>query len=297
MWHRSMDLYYSVVLLDIVFSCVNNCINMIFEPPKQLKQTYYRCQDRFEIDNIIDMYDEGIQYGVCLISGKELLIYIITVNPLAVNYLDATMDCNIKLIKKSEIRLKNKHKKGGQSSARFGRIADAIRDNEVEEAANDIVEAMMYDNHTKCKIVKLIVGGFGPMKDDIVVTQIFKQYMTKYLFKIVTTNEINSNSAKNILLQLLEEISHNDIIKIDREIDELLQTKIDLLAFSEIECIPLLEEQRLKKLYVSDTIPALDHIIELDHKKIIIITKSDRVRMMGGCIGVKLYYEETSNIE
>ena len=235
------------------------------------------------------MYDENVIYGVCLISGKELLVYTVGVNPLSASYLEPEMDCDVKLVKKSAIRLKNKHKKGGQSSVRFGRIADAIRDNEVEEAACDVVEALMYDNHTKCRVKKLIVGGFGPMKDDMVTTSHFKQHLGKYLYKVVTTDDMSGKGACSNFVPLLREMEMQDDAQVDEEIRELLQCNADLLAFGKIECEPLLTDKKLKKLYVcSDEGVAMN----LGGGGCVIITGSNLVKSMGKWVGVRLYVED-----
>jgi peptide subunit release factor 1 (eRF1) len=267
----------------------------IFEPPKKLNKMYYRCQDKFELDSIIDMYDDGIQYGVCLISGDELNIYILNVNPNSQDYLDDKMDCDIKLLKSTSVNRPNSHNKGGQSAPRFGRINKSIIKKCADEFASDIVSTYMYDNHTKCLITKLIVAGNGEMKNDVCQTPIFRQHMDKYLFRIITINDMESVSIKNILLSLLNDIDKNDISKIDKDIDNLMQTNIDYLVFSENECLPLLECNKLKKLYVNIDMVNDDDVKDklniYSKKNNIIFAKSDKLRMYGGWIGIRLYLE------
>lgn len=248
---------------------------------------YYRCQDRFDLDLIFDMYDDNNvntkKYGVCLISGKELLIYSIEVS--------SAHSYNVNLLTTDKIRLVNKHKKGGQSSARFGRIADSIRDNEAEETAHTIVSTLMYDNHTKCHITKLIIGGFGPMKDDVVQTQHFQQHLSSYLHKIITipSSSMNGEGAKSILLPLLEEINYSSIKHIDNIIDDTIRINPDLLVFSREECMPLLMDNILKHVYISNDFSSDLPPLTTKQKECVTITKSNKVKSMGGWVGVRLY--------
>ena len=57
----------------------------MFEPPKQLKYMYYRCDTKFHLDTILDMFDDDNTYGLCLISGEDLLIYLVSISGQQIN--------------------------------------------------------------------------------------------------------------------------------------------------------------------------------------------------------------------
>lgn len=127
------------------------------------------------------MFDDDNVLGVCLISGKDLFIYRVTISG---SHIDST------LVKKLDIMLVNKHNKGGQSSARFGRIADIIRNKYVTITAETIVPTFMYDNNTKCNVSKIILAGPGDMKREVANEQLFEQFLSKYLYKIINIRHV-----------------------------------------------------------------------------------------------------------
>jgi peptide subunit release factor 1 (eRF1) len=222
-------------------------------------------------------------YGICLVSGKELMIYLICVGK-------SHIDC--KLIKSLDIRLINKHNKGGSSSARMGRIADNVRIDAVKKISSMIVETYMHDNHTKCKIGKLIMAGPSIMKRDVIDTEIFQKYMNKILFKTINTNDFDSSSAQIIIESILPEMQADDIKIMDEEINNLVLYESENLAFGQFECIEILKENNISKLYVNDIDDdtkeyLLNYQKEKDIK--IIFTESQILKLYAGWIGIKKY--------
>jgi len=270
---------------------LNSCL--IFEPPKKLNSFYYRCEKKFELDLIIDMYEDGSKFGVVLVSGDELQIYLITINLNKEN-----RNYETKLLKTRKFELPNDHGHGGQSQKRFERNTEIMRKYYVKELSNDIVNAYCYDNHSKSLISKLILAGNGQMKYDISQSDVFKQHLSKYLFKIVNVNEFESNTAKNILIDIIQEIEHTDLSSINMEIDELVRTNSDLLIFGENECLSNLFEHKIKKIYINiDCIDnkLKDKLLEFKKQKkniSIILTKADRLKTYGNWLGVKWFNDE-----
>lgn len=104
-----MDLSYAQEKLKLVFSGYNNSSILVF-PPKKINKSYYRCDNHFHLDTILDMYNESSSnYGIVLISGKEYRCYILNI-------------CNtykeFKLVNYDTANLPNNHNKGGSSSGR-----------------------------------------------------------------------------------------------------------------------------------------------------------------------------------
>lgn len=191
------------------------------------------------------MFEDGLKIGVCLISGKELLIYI-------VSYAGEHIEYNV--IKKVDIVLPNKHNKGGSSSGRFGRIVQIVRNNYVDVIVDHIIKAYMIDNNTKCLVPNIILAGPGPMKTDVSNTDEFKQYFTKYLHKIIPTDSVSDNTIYEIVPKIIDEITHKNIMSVDEEINALVQTNYDNLSFGYVECIELIKENNIKKIFINEKV-------------------------------------------
>ena len=199
--------------------------------------------------------------------------------------------------------LTNKHNKGGQSSVRFGRIADIIRDKYVTIIAKTIVSTFMYDNNTKCNISKIILAGSGDMKHEVANDQLFKQFLSKYLYKVINANNFDGAIALSIVSNIIDDIQADDIKKIDDEINDLVQNNNEMLSYGEEMSLHLIEtEKNIKKLFVYKSLLSQDMKDKLlQYKEIlkmdIILTESAVLKMYGGWIGVKNTKSELTKSE
>lgn len=260
----------------------------MFEPPKKLKLMYYRCNVKFCLDSIIDMFDDEDNYGLCLISGEELFVYIASVSGQRID---------IKMVDKENIELETRTRRGGSSSGRYGRINDKAKKFNKTEFTEIIVKSYMTENHTKCKIKKLIMAGPTDMKKEISETPLFQQHLQKYLFKFVNTNGIHQTTAHDVMEQILLEIKYADVKEVDEEIGKLIENEYDSVTIGEIECEEYILKANIKKLYVCKSQISNDQDIcmMLDKAKLeikgltIIFSESSTLKTYGGWVGVKKY--------
>jgi len=101
-------------MVSLVFSDGDHGCRLI-EPPQPIKRFYYRCDNKFHIDQLLELYEDPKHYGLIYVSGSELIIY-------SVHTVGAELR-NTVLYKKS-VKLQKSQKKGGQSAARIGRLHD-----------------------------------------------------------------------------------------------------------------------------------------------------------------------------
>lgn len=290
---QKMALCYALESLKRVFSNSDiknfrNGLTFMFEPPKKLKMGLYKCDKKFHLDPILDMYDDENSIGVCLISGKDLFIYKSTIS-------GTHITCD--LLKSIDIRLTNKHNKGGQSSVRFGRIADIIRDKYVDIITETIIATLMYDNNTKCLITKLIIAGNGEMKNNVIATHDFQQIMKKYLYKVINTSDFDENTAYNITKDLMYDIVADDVATIEIEINQLIDQDNDLLGFGKNESQRLLNVGNVTKIFINKSTlspPEKDELLILREKtKIeILFTESHLLKLFGDWLLIKKYKEQ-----
>jgi peptide chain release factor subunit 1 len=261
-------------------STVPSSTALLLEPPKKLMAAYYKCDSKFHLDSILEMFEEEEKIGVCLISGKELIIYTLTLSGSHVDY---------NVIKRVDIILANKHNKGGQSSNRFGRIVQIVRNNYVDIIVDNIISAYMCDNNTKCLVSNIVLAGPGEMKKNVSETAQFKQYFSKYLHKILPTDTFHDKTIYEITDDIIHGVKCNSVKDIDNEINNLIQYKYDSLTFGESECIQGLKENNIKKLFVNKCEVSDDVKLFENSKTEIIMTSSNILKTYGNWIGVKWY--------
>ena len=229
------------------------------------------------------MFDDGIKYGVILISGKEYAIY--QVNQTGTHF-------EYKLLLNKNIHQPNKHNKGGQSSVRFERIRRNVHSHFVDQIAEDAIKVLMTNNNTECIISKLIVGGSAEMKTEVKQSELFKQHLSKYMINTVNTTDVSEKSAEYAISMSIDESELNDKKKIDAEIDTLMFSSGDLLAYGESECLSMLTENLLQKLYVENSVVTdeiKDYLItfRLTNKTNILFVKSDKLKLFNGFLGIR----------
>jgi peptide chain release factor subunit 1 len=263
-------------------------VTVLLEPPCKISKSYYRCSDKFNLDDILGMYDDESNIGVCLISGDKIIVNIVKIinNELYVEQLN----------KKNIMRIK-KHKKGGQSAQRFGRIADSDKEKCVKKFSETIVENYMYDNHTKCKIDKLILAGPGEMKNFVSKNNHFDQHMNKILFKITNTREFDDdtvNMVKQLVKIMLNDMISSDTKGIDNKITNMIEINSDILSFGEHECKNDIELNNIKSIYVNKNNISEDdrnmlEIFREKHNISLFFTESNLIKMYGNWIGIKRF--------
>lgn len=284
-----MVLSCALVLQKRIFSPILSQYNqssILFEPPKPLKYMFYRCDVKFHLDTILDMYEDDDYYGLCLISGEDLVIYLVTISS------DNRID--IKKLNSENIELQTRTRRGGSSSGRYGRINDKAKNYNKILFTELIINAYMYENHTKCKIKKLILAGPTDMKKEITDTSLFQQHLQKYLFKIVNTNGIHQTTADEVMGNILGEIKYADVKQVDNEIEKLVQYQYDSLLIGKTECEEFIKENNIKKLYICKSgIQYNEEVLSIiDNLKTIIpviFSESTILKTYGGWVGIKKY--------
>jgi len=121
----------------------------VIEPPKPIQIYYYRCDQNFHLEPLLDMLREKGSYGILVIDGTEA-----TIATLRGQALD--------IIKNVSSGIPGKHRAGGQSARRFERLREAEVNEyykRVGRHANDIFLPIS-------DLKGVIIGGPGPTKND-----------------------------------------------------------------------------------------------------------------------------------
>lgn len=216
------------------------------------------------MDYLLEMYQDKIEYGIVMVSGKEFRIYVSSKHGSYVSH---------KIYCKETITLQKHQKKGGQSALRFSRT----RDEKEQVYIRKILEKMVsvYEEH---KIDHLIVAGCAGMKDLLVKESMFQQYFQKILLKCLVTNEIsdatihqiyNDNTELFLTKQETLERKYQDII------NKLMIADSDKLLFGVKEIHNGINECSIKEIVMSDTY--LDDIIIKNYECTKIIIKDTKL--------------------
>ena len=266
-------------LISSIFS--SDCY--LFSPPNPLKKFYYKCDRKFHLDDLIELYNEYDDYAIILISGKRTEYYLYSTN-------------STKFLKGIDEELPNQHKTGGQSAQRFGRI----RDEKIGWYAKKVVELMtkFYVKNGKFQHKGIIIAGPAEMKNLVCNHELFIKYFTKYLQKTLTISEINDQSILQVIQMsidiLTSESEENNLItQFESKLSDPKQ--IDLLVFGSNEVITAFKQGLLKEIYINDGYDQKDAMIKSVTKtKINVIRTINFSKKYGDLVGIR-YFSSTES--
>lgn len=216
----------------------------IIEPQLTNKMFYYNCGAKF-ITDIFESYYDDYNGTVIFIDGKECFIYKFN-NSIG----------NFEIFNHFDSRITNKHNKGGQSSVRFGRIADNICDKYIITIIKNLNKLSKFNNWIFGS--KDIIDDLFERKNEIIV----KINNGSYL-------EFNKDTIKDVrkwISYMKQEEYYDDICK---KILEYIDLNPDLLDFEiyMINCIEKYEYIILTPQHpFYDKIENSDKIIKLSQK-------------------------------
>ena len=240
----------------------------IFEPPKPIKRSYYRCDVRFHIDDILDMYNDYNDDGIVYIDGKTCSLY-----KHNNGYYTKVFD--------SDIRLIGKFKNGGQSQNRLMRIREENRDYFISETIENVIKTFYDKKNSECKVVNLIVYGPGNLKSDIIKSKLLKQYFNN--IHELTLNFMDYDKVSEFINNIDDP---SEKIHID-DITQLIDTADDKLVFGD-DIWKLIDECQLAKIYIHNTILKINDM-KLKYSPDIIKLSSNKIMQYGGIIGIKWF--------
>ncbi|AEX61374.1 peptide chain release factor ERF1 [Megavirus vitis] len=265
--------------------CVFNSNCILLRPHHTVKKFFYKCDKKFYVDDIINMFNNYQDYAIVLISGKKTQFYTHNIH-------------DTKLIKTLTETLPNQHKTGGQSAVRFERI----RGEKIHVYIKKILDNMIqfYTSNGKFRLTGIIIAGPAELKDLVIQQDIFNTIFKQYLSKTLTISEILDNSIHKVIT-LSQDIldtnlnnDHNLLNKLHNIIQDPRQ--ISLLVFGNDDIELHMNRGELKEIYVFHEYPNINYILNLNYKTIIHVIKSKYfVNQYGYLVGIKYYHINNEN--
>lgn len=264
-----------------MFSVLNSDGAILFEPLKKISKSFYVCDKRFHLDSILEMYKEEHVNGIVFVDGESYSFYIVFKSG---DHMES------KKILSDDVDLAKRHRKGGQSSVRFSRLADISENNYITKLSELIIQTYMSNNNTKYLIERLIIAGPSKKKFLLAENAVIQQYFSTKL-ELITTNVLNDQTIFKIINQSKSIFDTQRIgqeTKITEEIQNLIVTNPDILVFGQNEINEGYQNHELQKVIINDSNTDLE-LKENDICQIIKLT-SDKLKELGfEYVGIKWY--------
>lgn len=247
---------------------------------------YYRCSKRFVLDQIVDMFSVEIRYGIVLIAGNGYMFY---------DLVKTGTHVEINLLKDKSVKLQNKHKKGGSSAGRYGRIRDGNELQYIKKVSERMIDTFM-TNRIRLNVKALIIAGPAEKKRKVVELSETQQLLGKHIIKIVDTAEIGENVVWEVYEKCLNELAvdeEKDALKLINQIKDTMLEFPEQLAFGLSEITDGLKLCTLEKILISSDLcqDTKNTIYELNtYNCLIIESNPNNFKSIGiDMIGIKWY--------
>lgn len=221
----------------------------ILYPTEKIKKFIYKCDKKFHLDQIIDYLqvetkqetEKKNEFGIILVSGKLCQFYRISKI--------GGKNLKTELLSSFEETLPNKHRRGGQSSARFGRIHDQTVERYIKKIVQQVEKT--YSENGQIKI-QLIFAGPADIKN-----RVAEFFVKKVSTQILDTAEIHVTQTIESILENVEKsgwIYKFMSASTDQAIEkfnDLLIRNSDFLVFGEKETKACYDQGQLDYLFLA----------------------------------------------
>lgn len=203
-------------------------------PPEPIDIQAYRCDSKFFLEPLERLIEIKDVYGVVVLDGKDATLA----------YVKGTV---INILKRVHSLAPSKTHKGGQSSARYDRLAEEGRDQYLKRVSEEMDHFFVREG-----IKGVIVGGPGPAKEDLLKTNAFN-YQIKILGK-VNTGYNDEYGVREVLAQSEDILKEHEIVLEKKLVDRFIKGIVTngLVAYGEKEVRESLESKKAEMLLISE---------------------------------------------
>jgi peptide subunit release factor 1 (eRF1) len=241
---------------------------LIFEPVCKPNETFYKCDSKFILDEIVSMYDVHDTNGIIHTDGNYCTWYTLNNN-------------NFTKIASKSIYLQNQFAGGGQSQNRLMRNRDIQREQNITSLAERTIEIFYYKDNSCQTVVNIIFCGPAEFKTELSEHKLIRQFFNN--IHILNMSDINYDMVIDYVKTIIDP-NEFEIIKRLRYMISMADAK---LVFG-LDINTSLELCEIKTLYVHkdhDFLKKYDPAYKLEIIKI----SSTMINEYGGMIGVKFY--------
>lgn len=242
---------------------------MIFEPVTRIKNGLYRCDSKFYLDEIVNMYKNHDVNAVIFTDGNVCVWF-------------EHKNSSIKKLSSVQVYLQNQFKNGGQSQNRLRRNRDIQRAQHITSLSEKTVTLFYDKEKSKQKVKNLIFCGPAEFKIELSEHKLIRGF-----FENVHIITMGTELDIQILNDAIEKIEDpQDKINI-AEIKKLISLADSRLVFGE-DIKELISTFQIKTLYIHKDSEFIENI-KLDYELNVVKISSSMINEYGGVIGIKFY--------
>lgn len=179
-----------------------------FEPPVEMKQKVYWCDQVFVLDPLREMVKEKEVYGLIVMDSKEADIGLL-------------MGKRTESVRHLESAVPGKTTKGGYSQMRFQHVREALLNDFMKEIAEEAAKVFLEQENLK----GIIIGGPGPNKDNFVKNEYLKDQVRKKIIGVKDTSYTGEYGLEELVNRSQELLTQAGLVH-ERELLEKFFTEL-----------------------------------------------------------------------
>jgi len=233
------------------------------EPPEPINVKLYWCDQRFRLEPLKDMIREKEVYGLVCLDKNEADIALLKGKKI------------IPLIHMNSI-IPGKTKAGGQSSARFSRVREALKNDFLKQVGE--ATSKMFMNNKDIK--GILVGGTGMLKEEFVKSDSLNYQIKNKILGTVDTAYTGEFGLQEMLERgedLIKEASIFKEKKILKGFFAELRKLKPLVVYGIDQTIKALEMGAADKILLSEGVEIVEAIINIDKREKKIYSYKDKL--------------------
>jgi peptide chain release factor subunit 1 len=227
-------------------------VTIDFEPFKPVNK-YYKCDSVFHTEMLSEMLESDTTYGFVIVGGKSTLFGTLCGNT-------KTTICEF------GADLPKKHNKGGQSSARFGRLRDEAIHRYIKKLCELLIQN--YITNDIPNVTGLIFGGSGELKNEMIACDFFDYRLKPLILKVVDTSYGGQNGFNQTIDMSVDAIGNMQFVKEKKLLIEymnelaLVNMTNNKVCYGIKDTIYALEAGAIDKLIIWDELTIVRYVLK-----------------------------------
>ena len=210
------------------------------EPPKDLNQYLYRCDDHFHVDILKDMLKDDNLIGFLSIDAKDAGWGLLHGD-------------KIEVLSQTGSGVAGKHRQGGQSAKRFQKL----REMELQYYFNRVAETTREYFIDIYQVKGLIISGPGPTKEEFVNKEYLEYRLQNNIIATIDASYSGAEGIREAFAKCSDILSNFRMVEEKKIIERLFQeinTNTGLGSYGLKEVIEMLKNNIAGTIIISDDI-------------------------------------------
>lgn len=246
---------------------------LVFEPPLPVKACFYRCDSKFHLDEICDMFESYPEFGVVFTDGNVCDFY-------------KVRNRRWLKIENVDVFLQGQFKNGGQSANRLQRKRDILRGWNLTRLAEDVVALFFDPDEHQATVKGLVLCGPAEFKQQLANHKLVNAFFPNLV--AVETMVALDQRQMDVYLENLDRLDPLTK-KHELVIQRLIADGDERLVFGKAEVDEHLDQCQLKTVFTTDKKRFREQDLGYACEVIILREGSKLMALYQGHIGLKFY--------